>query len=173
MSGGVVIDLVVFQYDDLESADTVAAAVLGRPSGDDLGAWDDPQLTGLAVIWWPSRAARPSFRAVEAADQEYRVIAAFWGMLFGLVFYLPLIGAALGRTTGAVADLLVDMGIGDTFVNRLRDQVVPGTSSVAVLSPSDDLDGLRERADASGRCTEIVVRLDDRQQAALWSVFGA
>jgi uncharacterized membrane protein len=167
-----VVDLVVFQYDDLDSADTAAAAVLRRPASQVPGAPADPEPAGLAVIWWPSWAGRPSFRPVESADQEGPVIPAFWGLLFGLVFYLPLIGAALGRTTGTVADLLVDLGIGDAFVNRLRDQVVPGTSSLAVLAASPDLDALRERADSSGRRTELVVHLDDRQQAALWAVFG-
>jgi uncharacterized membrane protein len=172
-SGGTVVELVVFQYDDLESADAVAAAVLRRPAGEAADAAEDLELIGLAVVRWPSRATRPNFRPVESAGQEPRVSTAFWGLLFGMVFYLPLVGAALGRTTGTVADLLVDMGIGDTFVNRLRDQVVPGTSSLAVLSASEDLDGLRARADPSGRRTEMVVRLDDRHQAALWAVFGA
>jgi uncharacterized membrane protein len=167
-----VVDLVVFQYDDVTSAGTVAAAVLGRPAGDASGTPADEQLTGLAVIWWPLGEGRPSFRPIEAEGHEDHVIPAFWGLLFGLVFYLPLIGAALGRTTGTVADLLIDMGIGDTFVNTLRDQVVPGTSSIAMFSRRVDLDDLRARADSSGRRTEIIVRLDHRQDAALRAVFG-
>jgi uncharacterized membrane protein len=167
-----VLELVVFQYDDVESAEHVAAAVLGRSREDRPVSPVDLDLSGLAVIWWPSGAVRPTFRPVEPDGQQHRVTAAFWGLLFGLVFYLPLVGAALGRTTGTVADLLVDLGIGDTFVNRLRDQVVPGTSSLVLLAAGSELDGLRARADAAGPRTEIVARLDDRQHAALWSVFG-
>ena len=57
----------------------------------------------------------------------------FWGLLFGLIFFVPLLGAAIGAATGALAGSLTDVGIDDAFINKVRDQVTPGTSALFVL----------------------------------------
>lgn len=165
------VELVVYQYDDVAGADRAAARLLRSLVRGAEGGHPDLGVSALAVIWWPTRAARPSYRPVEC-DGVRAVTPAFWGLVLGLVFYLPLVGAALGRTTGTVADLLADLGIGDTFVNRMRDQVVPGTSSLAMLAAPEGADALREHVGAVALRSELVARLDDRQQAALWTVFG-
>ena len=61
---------------------------------------------------------------------------AFWGMLFGLIFFVPLLGAAVGAATGALAGSLADVGIDDGFINKVRDQVTPGTSALFLMTPT-------------------------------------
>ena len=41
---------------------------------------------------------------------------AFWGMLIGLIFLNPLLGAAIGAGSGALAGKLRDVGIHDDFM---------------------------------------------------------
>jgi uncharacterized membrane protein len=37
--------------------------------------------------------------------------SAFWGTLIGLIFLMPLAGAALGAASGAIGGALTDLGI--------------------------------------------------------------
>ena len=83
--------------------------------------------------------------------------AGFWGLLFGLVFFVPLLGAAIGATTGALAGALADVGIDDHFINRVRDQVTPGTSALFLLT-SDAVVG--RVTDASGRARAPTLIVD-------------
>jgi hypothetical protein len=166
-----VVSLVALQYDDVGEASRAAARVV-RPGDPGAPAGAAALSTGgLAVAWWTSRAPSPSFRPLTTPGSPH-VGPAFWGLLFGTVFYLPLIGAALGRTTGTDSDLLADLGIGDTFVNRLRDQLVPGTSALVVVWTQPDTVSLLARGAAHDRRLALVAGFDDAQQAALWEVFG-
>lgn len=166
------LSLVALQYDDVGEASRAAARVV-RPGPADAPDGAAPGLStgGLAVAWWTSRAPSPSFRPLATPGSRH-VGPAFWGLLFGTVFYLPLVGAALGRTTGTDSDLLADLGIGDTFVNRLRDQLVPGTSTLVVVWTQPDTAALLALGAAHDRHLALVAGLDDAQQAALWEVFG-
>ena len=92
--------------------------------------------------------------------------------LVPLLATLPLLGAAIGTTTGALAGALTDVGIDDHFINRVRDQVTPGTSALFLLTP-DATAGLLRDALAAGPGPELIATdLDVDQEAALRSVFG-
>jgi uncharacterized membrane protein len=54
----------------------------------------------------------------------------FWGALIGLIFLVPLFGAALGGLYGAVFGKLGDLGLKDSFKKQVGDLVQPGTSAV-------------------------------------------
>ena len=68
----------------------------------------------------------------------------FWGLLFGLIFFVPLLGAAIGAATGALAGSLTDVGIDDEFINKVRDQVTPGTSALFVMTSHAVVDRIQE-----------------------------
>jgi uncharacterized membrane protein len=51
----------------------------------------------------------------------------FWGMLIGMIFLNPLLGA------GALSGKLRDIGIGDDFMKKLGETFQPGTSALFVL----------------------------------------
>jgi uncharacterized membrane protein len=60
---------------------------------------------------------------------------AFWGFLFGLIFFVPFLGAAIG--TGAAASLSSSMregGIDEEFIKRAGEEVREGTSALFVLT---------------------------------------
>src|SRR5262245_22726278 len=58
----------------------------------------------------------------------------WWGVLLGMVFFVPHAGPSLGAAAGAVAGGLADFGLGDDFILQVRDAVTPGTSAVFVMS---------------------------------------
>jgi uncharacterized membrane protein len=75
------------------------------------------------------------------------VSGGFWGMLLGMVFLNPLMGAALGAGAGALSGKLSDIGISDGFMKELGETFTPGTSALFVLvrkvTPDKVLDALK------------------------------
>lgn len=57
----------------------------------------------------------------------------FWGMLIGMIFLNPLVGAAIGAGAGALSGKLRDIGISDDFMKELGQTFQPGTSALFVL----------------------------------------
>ncbi|MBK1643198.1 hypothetical protein CKO25_00705 [Thiocapsa imhoffii] len=57
----------------------------------------------------------------------------FWGMLIGLIFLNPLLGAAVGAGAGAISGRFTDIGINDDFMRGLAENFQPGCSAVFIL----------------------------------------
>ena len=91
----------------------------------------------------------------------------FWGLLFGLMFYLPLLGAAIGAATGVHAGSLDDLGIDNGFMNRVRDQVTPGTSALFLLASNAVVDRVRDVVGGLEPDVLITTGLSEEQDAAL------
>ena len=72
---------------------------------------------------------------------------AFWGMLIGIIFLNPLLGAAIGAGAGALSGKLRDIGISDNFMKELAETFKPGSSALFVLfrkvTPDKVLDQLK------------------------------
>jgi uncharacterized membrane protein len=87
-----------------------------------------------AVVSWPASRRKPKLREVGSLTGPGALWGGFWGLLLGLIFLVPLAGLAFGAAAGAVAGSLVDVGIDDAFVKRVRAEVKPGTSALFVVS---------------------------------------
>ena len=57
----------------------------------------------------------------------------FWGMLIGMIFLNPLVGAAVGAGAGALSGKLTDIGIDDKFMKELGETFTPDSSALCVL----------------------------------------
>ena len=55
-------------------------------------------------------------------------------MLFGLIFFIPFFGLAVGAAMGALGGKMADYGIDDNFIEQTRSQVTEGTSALFLLS---------------------------------------
>lgn len=58
---------------------------------------------------------------------------AFWGMLIGLLFWMPWLGMAIGAITGAITGKLSDYGIDDDFIHEVSQTIEPGGSALFLL----------------------------------------
>jgi len=71
----------------------------------------------------------------------------FWGMLIGMIFLNPLVGAAVGAGAGAMSGKLRDIGISDNFMKELAETLRNDTSALFVLvrkvTPDKVLEGLK------------------------------
>jgi uncharacterized membrane protein len=57
----------------------------------------------------------------------------FWGMLIGMLFLNPLVGAVMGASAGAVSGYLTDLGIDDAFMTKVGEDLTPGAAALFVL----------------------------------------
>jgi uncharacterized membrane protein len=91
--------------------------------------------------------------------------------LFGLIFFIPLVGAAIGAATGALVGSMTDVGISDDFIKSVRDEVTPGTSALFLMSQNAVVDRVRG-AFAETQAQLIRTNLSDEQEAKLREAFG-
>ncbi len=89
---------------------------------------------------------------------------AFWGLLIGLLFLNPLLGAAVGA--GALSGKLTDLGVDDRTAKQLGDELTPGSSALIVLirkvTADKVLDGLKQFA-GRGRVFQTSLSKDDEK----------
>ena len=159
--------LSMWRYDTVDGA--AAAGALVR----ELARSGEVVLHDAAVVEWEAEEGKPRTRPIGASTLPVDALGdGFWGLLFGLVFFLPLLGAATGAATGALSGALSDVGIDDSFINRVRDTVTPGSSALFVLTADGGLARLRD-AFADGAPGQLVfTELTPEQHAALRTVFG-
>jgi len=70
---------------------------------------------------------------------------ALWGMLFGLIFFIPVAGLLIGGAMGAMMGHLSDYGIDDKFIKEVGKQITPGTSALFLYVVSSTGDRVIER----------------------------
>ena len=90
----------------------------------------------------------------------------FWGALIGLIFLMPLAGAALGAASGALAGALSDVGINDKFMKDTAAAIQPGTAALFVLVRKVTADKVLEGLKGEGG-TVLKTSLDHTKEAAL------
>jgi uncharacterized membrane protein len=97
-----------------------------------------------AVVTWPEDKKKPKTRHLNDLTGAGALGGAFWGFLFGLIFFVPLLGMAVGAVTGAQAGSLTHIGIDEGFIKEVREKITPGTSALFVMTSGAVLDRVRE-----------------------------
>ncbi|MEB3333593.1 MAG: DUF1269 domain-containing protein [Cyanobacteriota bacterium] len=69
----------------------------------------------------------------------------FWGVLVGLLFANPLLGAAVGAGVGAASGALSDLGINDGFLRDVGESLTTGTAALCLLTRESTPDRVIER----------------------------
>jgi uncharacterized membrane protein len=57
----------------------------------------------------------------------------FWGVLFGMLFFVPFLGMAVGAGLGALMGKVEKTGIDKEFQRQVRDMLQPGTSALFLV----------------------------------------
>lgn len=159
--------LTVWRYDTVDGAAT-AADLLKK-----LARKDALLLHDAAVVEWDPADRKPRTRQLRSSPAATDTLGGgFWGLLFGLIFFMPLLGAAIGAAPGMLAGALTDVGIDDTFINRVRDTVTPGSSALFVLSSEAALDRIHDAFAGGPHGDLIFTNLTQQQEDALRAVFS-
>ena len=123
-----------------------------------------------AVVSWEEDKSKPRTRELHDARLGGALGGGFWGLLFGLIFFVPLLGLAIGAAAGALAGSLADVGISDSFIKSVRDQVTPGTSALFLLSSDAVFD--RVAAEFAGTDAELIsTNMSEDQESRLRAAF--
>ena len=88
------------------------------------------QVEDAAVVSWEPDAKKPHTRRLGSTGKHNTLKGSFWGLVLGLIFFVPILGVAVGATVGKLALGCDDAGIDDDFVETVRREVVPGTSAI-------------------------------------------
>ena len=94
------------------------------------------------------------------------VSGAFWGSLIGLIFLMPLAGAAIGAASGAIGGKLTDIGINDKWMKDVAAAIQPGTAALFLLIRKVTTDKVLEGLRGEGG-TVLQTSLDHTKEAAL------
>jgi uncharacterized membrane protein len=157
--------LTVWRFDTAEGADQATRTL------QDLSREGLLTVVDAATVSWPADRKKPKTHQYTPTKSAGALGGAFWGMLFGLIFFVPLLGAAVGAASGALAGSLTDVGIDDGFINKVRDQVTPGTSALFVMTHDAILDRVRDAFTGAGHHELIFTNLSAEQESALREVF--
>jgi uncharacterized membrane protein len=124
-----------------------------------------------AVVTWPVGDKRPKTRQLNSTVGAGALGGSFWGFLFGLIFFVPLLGLLVGAASGALAGSLSDVGIDNDFIERVRENVTPGTSALFALTENAVVDKVKDAF--SGTKAELLfTNLSTEQDKALHEAFG-
>lgn len=150
----------IWRFDTPNGADA-ALRTLERLQTQRVVAIDD-----AAVVVWPPGTRRPHGYQVGTVAGTVALSGAFWGLLIGLLWLLPLTGPVAGAAT------LDRVGLPDEFLTRVRDRIVPGTSGLFLLSRDAAPDRIRV-AFATPDAEPLISILTLEQEHALHHAFGA
>ncbi|WP_313690848.1 DUF1269 domain-containing protein [Halorarum halobium] len=96
----------------------------------------------------------------------------FWGLLIGMIFWMPWLGMAIGTVTGALSGKFSDIGIDDEFIEEVADAVEPGESALFLLARDAQLE--RIEGELEGVEFELIeTNLSPEDETRLRDAFAA
>jgi uncharacterized membrane protein len=96
---------------------------------------------------------------------------AFWGMLFGFLFLVPLAGLALGTAFGALTGKLEGMGLDKAVLEEIGNAIQPGQAGWFLLVRESTRDRVLEEL-AGTKARVIRTNLSEEQEKELREFFG-
>ena len=158
--------LTVWKFDDPRTAANVRARVLDLHDDGVIDVHD------AVVVSWPEDAPKPRTDQLDSGSKWATAGGAFWGLLIGAIFFVPLFGLAFGAGMGALSGSLRDFGIDDGFVETIRERVTPGTSALFLLSSNADRDRVHAAVGDVG-AELIATNLSAEHDHLLADLFGS
>ena len=150
---------------------TANGAAIAEETLKDLQRKELIQIHDAAIVMWTEGAKKPKTRQLHGMTGAGALGGAFWGMLFGLIFFVPLLGMAIGAGMGALTGSMTDVGIDDSFIRRMREEIQPGTSALFALTS----DGVPDKVAEAFRGIDgelLHTNLSSEQEAQLREVFS-
>ncbi len=94
------------------------------------------------------------------------VSGSFWGLLVGVLFLNPLLGMAVGATSGALGGALTDVGVNDAFMKDLSSSLTPGSAALFVLIEDMTAEKVLKRIEGFGGVV-LKTSLDESKEQVL------
>jgi uncharacterized membrane protein len=160
-----VVTFSIYTFDAVDGAQRVLAVVEAL---QDSGAvvYDD-----VAVVVWPRDAERPVAWQEPASVGRRGLSGAFWGLLFAVLFLLPLTGVEVDRQQPR--GLLARVGLDDRLLQAVAEALTPGGSALFLLGDPEPPVARLQSVLARRRARRFAAGLDEDQSAILHRAFGA
>ncbi len=159
-------DLVFIAFDSEKKAEEVRDKVLGMQREYLIEVED-------AVIATRDDKGRVKLNQLMHPAAGGAVSGAFWGMLIGWLFLMPVAGAAVGAAGGALGGSLVDVGINDQDMKTQANEALkPGTAGLFLLIRKMTTDKVLEDLKGVGG-TVIRTSFDHAKEEALKAALQA
>jgi uncharacterized membrane protein len=131
------------------------------------------QIDDAATVTWPKGNKRPKTRQImHLGTLGGALDGAFWGMLLGFIFFVPLFGLTLGAAIGGLSGHLGYCGVDDDFIKQVRTKVTEGTSGLFLLLETVTTDKVLEAFQSAPHFQIIMTNLTHEQEQKLREVFA-
>ena len=157
--------LTAFRFDTVDGADN-ALGVISMLQEQELIA-----ILDAALVSWPKGKTRPRTRQIVWPTRTQLLDGTFWGMLFGLIFFVPVLDTRRAETD-RLTSALSDVGIDDTFIYQVRSRLTEGTSALFVLSPDAVMDRINDASKGRRKPDLIAINLPHDEEMKLRNLFG-
>jgi uncharacterized membrane protein len=129
------------------------------------------ELVDHAVLTWEPGADKPELHHKRDSMKRGAAWGALWGVMGGALFAIPVAGAAIGLGLGALRKISEGTGISEDQLERIRDEVTPGTSALFLVTDNANLDRLGERFNAHDSRL-LTTNLTEAERDTLLETFG-
>lgn len=119
-------NLIAIVFKDEETADAARTKVLGMQKNYMIELAD-------AVVAVRREGGHVKLNQMISTTGMGAASGGFWGLLIGVLFMMPLAGAALGAASGALIGALTDVGINDGFMRGIAEGVPEGAAVLFLL----------------------------------------
>jgi uncharacterized membrane protein len=157
-------ELIVFAFDNETGADDMASAIQ-QLQKEELIKLDD------AAVVIRKQGGKPKVKQAQKLVGAGALGGAFWGMLIGLLFFMPWLGLAVGAAAGALAGHFTDIGIDDKFIKQVSETIEPGHSALFLLVAEATTDKVLDRLEKYN-ATVIRTSLSAEDEAKLKEAFA-
>jgi uncharacterized membrane protein len=120
-------ELIIIGYEDHAKASAAYNEVIAMQSDFVV------TLSGLAIVT-VDEEGKSHVETPQKIVGASAASGALWGMLIGLLFFVPFVGLALGGLTGALFGKLGKSGVNDEFRSQVNDLLKPGMAAVVVMA---------------------------------------
>ena len=155
----------VWKFDSPDGAEDAARTLKGAASEGLV------KIVDHAIISWPVGASRPSTDQGHEETWRGSGWGAFWGLLLGTLFFVPVIGGVAGAAIGAISKATEGTGITKEQLEKIRTEITEGTSALFVVTDQGNLDRLGERFHGV-HSTLVDTNLTDAERSVLLETFG-
>jgi len=129
----------VWRFDNPDGA-SQAESILKNAETDGL-----VKIIDRVVVSWPADAAKPTTDSGHEDKRRGTGWGAFLGAFVGMLFFVPVLGAAVGAGIGRAVKSGEGTSISKEDLERIRAEVTPGTSALFLVTDHANLDLLGER----------------------------
>jgi uncharacterized membrane protein len=158
-------DLVVLAFDTETGAEQLR---------DELIQLQKEHLIGLedAAVAVRHQDGKVKIKQVESLAGAGALGGAFWGLLIGLIFFVPVFGLLVGAAAGAMIGKSHDIGVDDKFIKEVGNTLQPGNSALFLLVNKVVPDKVQETLKKYKNVKVLKTSLSKEQEEKLKNAFA-